>query len=46
MYPTNKMHPAIRYPLGLIAGFLAAIMFMSLMLGALKLGEIIISAIP
>jgi hypothetical protein len=41
MYPTNNLHPIIRYPLGIIAGFAASAMFVSLLLGALKLGEIL-----
>jgi len=39
MYPTNKLPAAVRYPLAVIAAFLSSLMFVGLMLGALKLAE-------
>lgn len=42
MYPTNNLHPLIRYPLVAIAGFLASLMFLGLLIGALKLGELLL----
>ncbi len=42
MYPTNNLNPIIRYPVVVIVGGLSGLMFLGLMLGALKLGELII----
>ena len=39
MHPTNKLKPLIRYPLAIVVAFLAGLMFLGIMLGALKLGE-------
>jgi hypothetical protein len=39
MYPTNRFHPLLRYPLAALAAILSALMFLGLMIGALKLGE-------
>ena len=39
MYPTNNLPPIVRYPLAVIVAFLSSLMFLSLMLGALKLAE-------
>jgi len=39
MLPTNKLNPVIRYPLAVITAILSGIMFLSLLAGALKLGE-------
>jgi hypothetical protein len=43
MFSTNKLHPVIRYPLAVIMGILAGMLFLGLTVCALKLGEWIIS---
>jgi len=35
----KNLNPLIRFPLGIIAGFFAGLMFLALMIGALKLSE-------
>jgi len=39
MFPTNNLTPWLRYPLAIIVALLAGLMFLGLMLAALKLGD-------
>jgi len=42
MFPTNNLNPLIRYPLAVLAALLATAFFLTILIAALKLGEILL----